>query len=299
MENLDHKKNGFLFTVFLYLISTTALIKFLFLKYVFRKDTNCIRNNYYGSIWYDRFSDIARVTRIYATNWRALDVLYNFPGYLQRSNGVQKFFNKFWLKLENARAIQNRGKIVRNVISENIKTRLNQFDKLKILSIASGSAQPLLEGIELIDKNDQKKIDLVLLDNDKAGLDQSLILAKDMNVQCNFSYINNKTTVLKEYFKDNTFDIIEMVGFLDYRPKDKAIELIEKIRSLLKPGGCFLVCNILPNKEKFFLDWVLLWPMIYRTKSEFQEILDNTSFKGCYEIIDEPLKVHIMSLCKK
>ena len=92
-------------------------------------------------------------------------------------------------------------------------------------------------------------------------------------------------------------NIIEMVGFLDYRMDNQAIRLFQRIRRLLPVGGFFLTCNINKNPEKVFLDWVLLWPMIYRTKEEVQLILEKGGFHKNI-IFYEPLKIHSISVCR-
>ena len=88
-----------------------------------------------------------------------------------------------------------------------------------------------------------------------------------------FSIVCNTTKCLEEVCADFQPHIIEMVGFLDYRPKNRAMELINQIKSFLPQPGIFLTCNINKNREKIFLDWLLLWPMIYRNEQEFAELL--------------------------
>jgi len=94
--------------------------------------------------------------------------------------------------------------------------------------------------------------------------------------------------------------IIEMVGFLDYRPRNKAIGLIKRIRACLPDGGAFLTCNIRKNREKIFLDWILLWPMIYRSEEEFAELLLGGGFSpDKIQLIYEPFKIHGIAVCRK
>ena len=91
-----------------------------------------------------------------------------------------------------------------------------------------------------------------------------------------------------------------MIGFLDYRPRVKAIALISRIREYLPDGGFFLTCNIHHNREKIFLDWVLLWPMIYRTDAEFADLCVEGGFApDNVRLIYEPFKIHGIAVCKK
>ena len=94
--------------------------------------------------------------------------------------------------------------------------------------------------------------------------------------------------------------IIEMVGFLDYMSKNKAIKLINRIKDYLPKGGIFLTCNINKNREKIFLDWVMLWPMIYRSESQFAELLLQGGFSPeSIDILYEPFRIHGIGVCQK
>lgn len=125
-------------------------------------------------------------------------------------------------------------------------------------------------------------------------------------MQCNRYYtdlgsrIKNTTKALEKASRDFKPHIIEMIGFLDYRPRQKAIALINRTRGHLPEGGVFLTCNIDRNREKIFLDWVLLWPMIYRTDAEFAELLVEGGFApDKIRLLYEPFKIHGIAICKK
>jgi hypothetical protein len=52
-------------------------------------------------------------------------------------------------------------------------------------------------------------------------------------------------------------------------------------------------CNINKNREKMFLDWLLLWPMIYRNENELADILIQGGFAPeKIQIIYEPFRIH-------
>jgi len=90
-----------------------------------------------------------------------------------------------------------------------------------------------------------------------------------------------------------------MVGFLDYRPRDKAIVLVSRIKKLLPQGGIFLTCNIQTNPERPLVDYCLMWPMIYRNPKQFAEILIEAGFNPqSVRIIYEPFKIHGLAICQ-
>ncbi|GAI09018.1 unnamed protein product [marine sediment metagenome] len=91
-----------------------------------------------------------------------------------------------------------------------------------------------------------------------------------------------------------------MVGFLEYRPDEKAIKLINSIYQVLEKDGVFRVSQIAPNLERFFLKEVIGWSMIYRNPKELAKILSLAGFslENC-SFCWEPLKIHYIAECKK
>jgi len=301
LSKMEIGRKSIVYRIFINIIAFWAMLKFIFLCYILRIDREKIRNEFYGSFFVDRFSKADRKARINAMNWRALDELYNYYDRENNYTGIENWFNNYWMRIENAQALRNRAKLVKKIMLEEIKNKLNQRGqkKIKILSIASGSAQPLLEAIACLNKARQKLLEVYLLDADKSALDHSKFLSNSYGLSCSITCFNCKTTSLSELFSGNSFDLIEMVGFLDYRTREKAIGLIKKIKGLLGNQGVFVTANVMPNKEKFFLDWVLLWPMIYRNEKQFKDVILNSGFKeNNTEVIIDPLKVHQLAVCR-
>jgi hypothetical protein len=58
--------------------------------------------------------------------------------------------------------------------------------------------------------------------------------------------------------------------------------------------------NIHPNPEKPFLDWVLLWPMIYRSEAELAELLVEGGFVSSNSLlVYEPFRIHGIAVVRK
>jgi hypothetical protein len=54
------------------------------------------------------------------------------------------------------------------------------------------------------------------------------------------------------------------------------------------------------NREKIFLDRVLIWPMIYRSEEEFADLLIHGGFTaGEIRLVYEPFKIHGIAVCRK
>jgi len=202
-----------------------------------------------------------------------------------------------WIgKCENRQAVTNRLKIAVDLIS-NALAGYSGEPEIRILSIASGSAQAVVEALK---RHPELNIKVLLIDFDESAIVEARRLVGEAGFDDRFSYRVATTRALEEAAQTFRPHIVEMIGFLDYRPRDKAIRLIERIRTQLPEGGVFLTCNIHHNREKIFLDWILLWPMIYRTDKQFAELIVEGGFEpDKVQIIYEPFRIHGIAVARK
>ena len=230
-----------------------------------------------------------------AGSWRALNIIYNC-----RFAKGNKAIDNYWLGIINAQAVRNRFKLVKRELKKIITELADKGEEIKLLSIASGSAQTVFEAFkEIIEERNRSLIfKIILLDIDDTALEYARRLAKEHGIEQNVEFINRSTTDLEKASNGIRPNLIEMVGFLDYRPHEKAARLIRRIYNLLPPGGKFITANICPNREQYFMKWVIDWPMIYREPQELRKLVAECGFEKC-KIICEPQKVHAVAICQK
>jgi len=309
-EKMEDKKVGFFYLAALYLTSFWAMItnsvQALFVKIrkpslpfskilweLGRDEKHC------SSFAVDKFSKFNHQGKVFAAGWKSLDLFYNYYEKVdpKLKNNFEGFLTKFWIqKLENRQAVANRKNIASDLLVDAFKSFSNEKE-IRLVSVASGSAQAVLDAIK---KVPNLNIKVTLIDFDKTAIAEAKKSVKELGWENNFSFVNDTTRALERVCDQVKPHIIEMVGFLDYRPRKKAIDLISRIYDCLPTDGVFLTCNINHNKERIFLDWVLLWPMIYRSKEEMKDIITKAGFSS--ENVDieyEPLKIHSIAICKK
>lgn len=248
-----------------------------------------------NTFWFDGISPVCRTVKENAARWKALDIIYNYspPEHPTFSDRV----TNYWNTLLTIRATRNRLRIVKHYLKKEIQSFLETSSEVRIISIASGSAQGV---IEVMEELKEKPIKAVLLDLDITALEYSKKLAEKAGVKDKIIFLNKSTRDLEEVTRDFQPHIIEIVGFLMYRPKEKAIKLVEKIHKTLGPNGTLLISNDDHVIEKFFLYYVIDWSIIYRSPKKFSEILIKGGFKPRHcEIIYEPLKMHGLAICRK
>jgi SAM-dependent methyltransferase len=267
-------------------------IFFLIALYVYLKK-KIIPNPKYNFYFFDGVSKNCREIKENAANWKALDIVYNYQ------KGSENIFADFWHDLRSSQATRNRLRLVKNLLFKNIEEISNRNEEVRMISIASGSAQGV---IETIAKAKEKGILVksILIDLDPTAIEYSKKLAQKMSVENQFTFVNRKASAIIDIGRNFKPNLIEMVGFLEYRPFDKAVKLVTSIYQVLEKEGVFLVSQIAPNAESFFLREVINWPMIYRRPEELAKILflSGFSLNNCI-FYQEPLKIHYVVECKK
>ena len=286
-DDMNYEKNtaiyNFMAPVFL-ILSFWVMIK----KIIFGKDIDT------NIFFIDGMSLPCRKLKENAANYLALDILYNHKfGYDKSYSGRAA---DFFLGMVNGQAMRNRLKMVGQCLREEIDHLIASGSEVRIFSIASGSAQGV---INLLSEYKKKNITIQaqLLDLDASALENAKITAKKFNVLNQLAFINKNAREADGYIKKFNPNIIEIVGFLEYRPDDRVIALARRMRSLLGPGGVFLTSTVTPSMESYFLTHVSNWPMIYRDVEGFAKMVRQFGFDDC-EIICEPLKLQKIAICR-
>ena len=250
-----------------------------------------------NTLWFDGLSYICQKVKENATTWKALDIIYNYqPG---KDKSLSGRITDFWNGLRNIKAVRNRLRLAKKLLIENIQEFPKNEKQIRLVSIASGAAQ---EVIEIMKESKQKGIFIqaIFLDRDSTAIAHSKNLARQAGVLNQITFANTSTKELKRVAAKFKPHIVEVIGLLEYRPDDHAIDLLKRIYDILAPRGIVITSNISPNPEKFFSYWVGNWPMIYRTEEQLSKIIIKAGFnpRSC-KIIQEPLKTHNVVICEK
>ena len=252
------------------------------------------RGPFINTMWFDGLGLTNRKIKEGAASWLALDTIYNHQfGSLPGLGGI---VDDFWVGMMNAQAVRNRLKLVKQEIRRAI-LQFNHGNEVRILSLACGSAQGLIEVMAEL-KKEGVVVRALLLDISQEALDYSLNLAQKYEVSDSVETIRTSVSKVSKVSQDFNPHIIEMLGLLDYIDQRKAIKLSKKIKESLPPKGIFLTCNIRHNLERHFLQWVIDWPMIYRSPVELAEVVSQAGFAD-YRLVYEPLRIHGLVVASK
>lgn len=249
-----------------------------------------------NTFWFDGLSTPCRKIKEGAGSWQALDIIYNFQ--FGQQNGIGTKVNDYWLKIINAQAVRNRLRLVRRELIRAIREVAQREKEVRVFSIASGSAQAVIESMIEVSQ-EGLEVKAVFLDLDPTALEYGREMARRYGLEHKITFVKESTRNLEKAVNRERPHIIETIGFLDYLPHTKAVQLIERIHKLLLPGGKFLTANMCPNPERYFMKWIINWSMIYRKPKELGHIVTEGGFDAeRLQIICEPLQLHAVAICQ-
>ncbi len=240
----------------------------------------------------------------YKTSHKALEIIYNkgnYPG--ENKEGIiRKIFKNIWFNMDNSKAVRNRLKAVEKEIIKEGQKIINKEKKLKIFSIASGSARAIIESIQNIKIPKGGNIFISFLDKNPEAIKYSKnkISKLNLNNNINFEWCIDTASNFNKYHNGEKPNIIEMVGLLDYFDDKKAENIFKKIYDGLENDGIFITANIDDNRERKFITNFIDWKMIYRNNKDLERLAQKAGFKKeNIKTFYEPLGIHSILIAKK
>ena len=82
-----------------------------------------------NTFWFDRISPACREMKENAMHWRALDITYNYK--FGAKNDFTTKITDFWLRINNAKAVRNRLKLVKKKLREETNSILLKESEIR------------------------------------------------------------------------------------------------------------------------------------------------------------------------
>jgi SAM-dependent methyltransferase len=238
----------------------------------------------------------------------ALEVMYTRHHRKLFSRGItQGIADYFWHHIiAQPQALRNRLKIVHEILRKKtadvIQERKSNHNSspVSILSIAGGSSRSIISALlDLKKSGENYPVEVITLDKDQTALEIGKRLASGNGLSESFSWIQGTAKNIGILLPGKVFDIVEIVGLLDYFPENRVIRTLQLARSVMREGGYVIIANVQPNPEIPFVHKTG-WPqMFYRLPKEIENILKEAGFVKENDIITEPLNIHIIAIGKK
>jgi extracellular factor (EF) 3-hydroxypalmitic acid methyl ester biosynthesis protein len=219
--------------------------------------------------------------RGYAGDFEMMRMIYNNQYAGESLFGM--IMHKHPLEHPAAQAVRTRRKLIAQSFHEiEISNNWKNHKKLSLLSIACGPAYELQDILGNSANHDQYHF--TLLDQDEMALNaaKNLVdhLEKKLSINVNVRYLNESVRTMltnKEVVeKWGKFNFIYSMGLFDYLTPPAARVVIRKLFQLLVPGGEMIIGNFhVSNPSKFYMEYWLDWVLYYRTKEEFEGLLES------------------------
>ena len=173
---------------------------------------------------------------------------YNFKGYnilleegMYKINECNKNFMNYGYWDENTHSLNVAStKLVEKLLSKNKK---QVFEAKQILDIGCG------RGMQDIILTKYTNANITAIDIDVNNIIECKNLAKNNHVENKIKFI--EADACKLPFKDNSFDVIISLESAFHYPSRKLF--LNEVNRVLRPGGCFLLGDILINKKSFLI----------------------------------------------
>lgn len=237
----------------------------------------------------------------HATTHQALEVLYRKGDEKYSKSLFHRFFHTVWFNTNNSKAVRNRLRLTKREIKRCIDTLITQRKDIHILSIASGSARSIIEVLADIRNYNGVLVSVTFLDKDPVALEYSKNLAKELDTVFDLTWTNS---TVNNFFNNLTaaqkFNIIEMVGLVDYFDNNKTTLIFSSIFDHLDVNGFLVTANINHNSEQKFVTDAVGWKMKYRSAEYLAVLITKAGFNSDkMDIYYEPLKIHCVITASK
>jgi len=189
-------------------------------------------------------------------------------------------------------------------ILEELTRQAKSKDEIRMLVLACGSAEATFFALRdfLLDHPDHS-VSLVLVDKSRSSLRRAMRLAEHLGLADRVTCVESD---LRDYLKivaAESFDIVEMVGFFDYRPAKSIIGLSAAVLRVVRIGGMFITANTAPSPchDEFAVRFLIGWPgLVRRTEAEFVSLLYHAGWeKFGVKTEMEQHRIHTVATCHR
>jgi CRP-like cAMP-binding protein/SAM-dependent methyltransferase len=223
--------------------------------------------------------------------------------YLNNAKGdgkIGRLIDKWGLQLQCSRAIRGRRILLKEQLESLSKKRLETNRQFSVMNLACGPCRELFDFLR--DCEYTEKIDALCVDIDTEALQYSNQRVNVFPHNASVRYMTEnlvKWALGKVSHDIGAKDLIYSAGLFDYLEPRLFCRLVDRCYEHLKPGGSLLVGNYAPHNDMLFMDHLLHWNLLYRTKADLQELFANTRFGDDVIILAEQENVNLFVLAHK
>jgi extracellular factor (EF) 3-hydroxypalmitic acid methyl ester biosynthesis protein len=235
----------------------------------------------------------------YAGDFQMMEMIYkNKP---DGDGKLGRLVDEWCLETAAARAVRGRRKFLKEWLHRLSNDKLQKGQPVKIMNLACGSNRELFDYIAGSNRPDL--VTALCIDADPRALEYT---NRYVNIFPHTATIklmadNMVRWALGRVRHSIGFqDIIYSAGLTDYLDDRICTALFSRCYEHLEENGTFIIGNFgYENRNKVFLDEILQWRLIHRSKDDLLRLFSNTPFGPHVEIASEENGVNLFAIARK
>ncbi|MCB0364190.1 MAG: class I SAM-dependent methyltransferase [Bdellovibrionaceae bacterium] len=199
-----------------------------------------------------------------------------------------------------AQAVRNRADYLTHKLSSILDTRKDE--PLKFLSVACGPAREWFNIVSEVQRFNDRKLKVDLIDQDSRALKYAQRQMKEMSAHhpnaVDFSFIHKAIKNVIARGVEGQYDVIYCAGLFDYLSDPVAQLAATRLFASLAPGGTLIIGNFnVANPNEVIMDLALDWHLIYRSEKDLNSLFGHIG--GALEIESENLDINLFCVIRK
>jgi len=186
----------------------------------------------------------------------------------------------------DARAIRTRANEAMEMAADYVDKQLlhSNVQELVSASLACGAAGPVYNLVNGLSNKGYGFSKVILTDSDPMALATAVGLARNNNLEqiIDIQLRNLITQPLTSFIEAKSVDLVDLLGLFEYLPAVLSVEVLIKVREIIRPGGLIIFGNMLDVRpqQKFFRN-VVKWPRLQqRSIKEALDIVHRAGFSS-------------------
>lgn len=214
----------------------------------------------------------------YAGDYEMMDMIYRDP--YEGDTWFARFLNKYFCHhIPPAQACRNRIPILQKKIEEVVEKRASPQKKARILSVACGPANEVVEFIRNSESSNDAEITLVDIEPEALYFSQEktseVKTEAKRKTRINIYYLPLQQ-LLKEPGKLKELEnrnLIYSAGLFDYLSDEVCKNTLSTLYKLLAKDGTLIIGNLDPcNELKWLMEYGAEWYVIHRTQADLRKL---------------------------
>jgi CRP-like cAMP-binding protein/SAM-dependent methyltransferase len=233
----------------------------------------------------------------YAGDFLIIEHVYNR---VPKGDGqLGELIDEFCMNRPASSALRGRRELMANQLKIISAPLAEKGERIAIMNLACGPNRELFDFLEQCEYSEL--IDALCVDIDSEALQYT---NKNVNT---FSHLASVRLMSENVIKWSLGrvkhqvglqDIIYSVGLCDYLDDRLFKALIKQCYNHLKPGGTLILGNYAPHEDAVFMDRILRWELIYRTREELKQLFDDIPFASV-EVVSEDEDINLFAFAVK